>query len=746
MSDTVTPNLGLVLPGIGDVDGEDLWGQKLNSNFTVLDSFTATTLVDAPDDGAVYGRQSGTWQVIGATAPSWNDIVDKPVVFPPELPIPIAGVSGLESALAGKEPIIPPGNANYFLAGDKTWKPVSGSGGVTSVAWADITGKPTSFPPTLPISSANVVGLDDKQTAQDAAIATATTGREPVIAPGLTTQYWRGDKTWQTHDKASVGLGNVDNTSDLNKPISTAQSGVNAQKANIASPTFTGIPKAPTRATGDNDINIATTAFVQSAVATREPVIAPGSELYFWRGDKTWAPVTPGGSTFIDMDCGTFTLLDPLPVPADYPSAANTGPSGTLTVNNATEWYTGSNGQIIENTRFPNCRIYVRHNNVIIRNCEITCLTDFYCIDNTANGTLVEDCILTGTEGQVDNVITSVGSITINRCEISHGVGGVYWNGTCTVTNSYIHSLVGGSTAHYDGIQTEASGPGPSLIQHNTIIARDTSHVFLQSTFGDVINVKVLDNQFLNDPTFGGPGWNVYLDGWGKDRITDQPVTRLVSNCEVAYNFGDRGTGGGVSIAGNTSNLSVHDNMMGVAPPPSTVGVTFFGGASPGGGAATSDNNQMTLGARVDPLVAGNINAVLFYRADAKAAAAGKVAVYNAATGAKLAEASFTGHTGAGWKRVALASPLAVNATTAYVVAVWLQVGSDAHSWYWAEAAKFSSAGITVAGKMTMPRSDGLTSRGAAQRNNLFVYASGDIAFPDQTFGGAGYYIDVDFS
>jgi hypothetical protein len=45
---------------------------------------------------------------------------------------------------------------------------------------------------------------------------------EPAIAPGTILQYWRGDKTWQTLDKAAVGLSNVDNTTDLNKPISTA--------------------------------------------------------------------------------------------------------------------------------------------------------------------------------------------------------------------------------------------------------------------------------------------------------------------------------------------------------------------------------------------------------------------------------------------------------------------------------------------------------------------------------------------
>lgn len=36
-------------------------------------------------------------------------------------------------------------------------------------------------------------------------------GKEPTIASGTTAQYWRGDKTWQTLDKAAVGLGNVDN-------------------------------------------------------------------------------------------------------------------------------------------------------------------------------------------------------------------------------------------------------------------------------------------------------------------------------------------------------------------------------------------------------------------------------------------------------------------------------------------------------------------------------------------------------
>ena len=52
--------------------------------------------------------------------------------------------------------------------------------------------------------------------------STAASTYEPIITPGTTSQWRRGDNTWQTIDKSTIGSGNVDNTSDANKPISTA--------------------------------------------------------------------------------------------------------------------------------------------------------------------------------------------------------------------------------------------------------------------------------------------------------------------------------------------------------------------------------------------------------------------------------------------------------------------------------------------------------------------------------------------
>lgn len=62
----------------------------------------------------------------------------------------------------------------------------------------------------------------DFNTAADARVAAGIAGKEDTITAGTTAQYWRGDKSWQTLNSTAVGLSNVNNTSDANKPVSTA--------------------------------------------------------------------------------------------------------------------------------------------------------------------------------------------------------------------------------------------------------------------------------------------------------------------------------------------------------------------------------------------------------------------------------------------------------------------------------------------------------------------------------------------
>ena len=73
---------------------------------------------------------------------------------------------------------------------------------------------------------------------------------------------------------SDVGLANVDNTADSAKPVSTAQQTALNLKANLAGPTFTGVPAAPTAAAGTNTTQLATTAFVQAEIAADAAPVA----------------------------------------------------------------------------------------------------------------------------------------------------------------------------------------------------------------------------------------------------------------------------------------------------------------------------------------------------------------------------------------------------------------------------------------------------------------------------------------
>ena len=86
-------------------------------------------------------------------------------------------------------------------------------------------------------------------------------GAAPLASPTFT-----GTVTGVT--STMVGLGNVNNTSDASKPVSTATQTALDLKAPLASPTFTGTPLAPTPTAGDNTTKVATTAFVANAVSS----------------------------------------------------------------------------------------------------------------------------------------------------------------------------------------------------------------------------------------------------------------------------------------------------------------------------------------------------------------------------------------------------------------------------------------------------------------------------------------------
>lgn len=182
----------------------------------------------------------------GAT---WSTLSGKPSTFPPSTHgHAIADTTGLQTALDGKAAV-----SHGHVISDTTGLQSAIDAAATTAAWSGVTGKPAvigagadAAAARTAISAASVAAVDTAQgsadaaynaaqdakaranhtgtqpastisdfaTAADTRVAAGITGKEPSIATGTTSQYWRGDKSWQTLDKAAVGLGNVDNTSD----------------------------------------------------------------------------------------------------------------------------------------------------------------------------------------------------------------------------------------------------------------------------------------------------------------------------------------------------------------------------------------------------------------------------------------------------------------------------------------------------------------------------------------------------
>ena len=111
--------------------------------------------------------------------------------------------------------------------------------------------------------------------------------------------------------KSQVGLGNVDNTSDANKPVSSATQSALDLKANLASPALTGTPTAPTATPGTNSTQIATTAYVDAAAQTITTVgniiTEPCDALTSWTQTGT-AFSASGGKFNISSAAGSLSF------------------------------------------------------------------------------------------------------------------------------------------------------------------------------------------------------------------------------------------------------------------------------------------------------------------------------------------------------------------------------------------------------------------------------------------------------
>ena len=130
---------------------------------------------------------------------------------------------------------------------------------------------------------------------------------------------WSGKDALSDSDSAKVISGD-----DFDSEFTTIRTAVNS-KADIASPTLTGTPAAPTASTSTNTTQIATTAFVQTELGTITAAVVnalvyPVGSLYFnmasstnpntLLGMGTWVAYAEGEVLVGKEASGTFDTLD----------------------------------------------------------------------------------------------------------------------------------------------------------------------------------------------------------------------------------------------------------------------------------------------------------------------------------------------------------------------------------------------------------------------------------------------------
>jgi hypothetical protein len=204
-------------------------------------------------------------------------------------------VANLTTDLAAKAPLASPA-----LTGTPTAPTAAANTNTTQVATTEFVGTAVAnlvdgAPALLNTLNELAAAIND-----DAAFTTTITNSIGLKAP-LESPTFTGTVSGVT--KSHVGLGNVDNTADSAKPVSTAQQTALDAKAPIASPTFTGtvtipagasisgyaplaspaltgVPTAPTAAADTNTTQVATTAFAKAeADAAQTAAIAHADAL-----------------------------------------------------------------------------------------------------------------------------------------------------------------------------------------------------------------------------------------------------------------------------------------------------------------------------------------------------------------------------------------------------------------------------------------------------------------------------------
>jgi hypothetical protein len=231
--DIVTPSFKLngtifskATLGLGNVENTALSTWVGSSNITTVGTLANLTVTN-PITGSITGNAgsvtNGIYSTGNYTNPSWLTNISWSKIVSTPTTLSGYGITDGVTSVNGQTGTVNLTTTNITDSLNKRFvtdpqKTVLGNTSGTNSGDISLTQNGFSFVSL----SGQVLSLSAIPQSEVTGLVTALSGKEPTITVGTTGQYWRGDKTFQTLNKTAVGLANVDNTSDVNKPISTA--------------------------------------------------------------------------------------------------------------------------------------------------------------------------------------------------------------------------------------------------------------------------------------------------------------------------------------------------------------------------------------------------------------------------------------------------------------------------------------------------------------------------------------------
>lgn len=456
-----------------------------------------------------------------------------------------------------------------------------------------------------------------------------------------------------------------------------------------------------------------------------------------------------------------YTGADPLTSAANGTTYTNIDFQG-LTV--------GSSTDMVDSITFQGCRFRSSWNagwNVQVHGTNVQFK---YCTFEPLNSQALPVTFANSYQYGVD--IRGASSVTIDHCNI-WGFGNAIQIEQSSqalpvvLQNSYIHDAAdqdgsGGSGYHHDGFLSNNGGPQYVVISGNTIVSGgNTNAIALQSTGTPYDHIRITGN------LLGGFGYTVNIgDGYASGDtsvvFTDNVFTTVsplpaYGPLKITWPTGNnniwernrwRYDGNGDPTADgkywlpNGGVVSDWNNLTG------WVSDTDYGASSAmteyriwpstnGPNTDAADNAAYSMGMAFSVSQNAWVTKIHYYRGNTNVTAATTGGIFDVSTTTLVSGSTVTFSdpgTTTGWITASLSTPLAITSGKTYKVVVQFPNNYSATSNYWSSGA--GVGGITN-GILTAP--DASTAPGGQDTYT----ASATLAYPNTTFSGGNYWVDV---